>query len=65
MKCTVSKCISFYVDKGGSGNFFSLPYNVNEHVQYFSQFFVHINVELFIHVFMHPCFFCGGEKKAS
>ena len=60
----------YYVDIGGSGDFFSLAYNVKVHVQYFSEFYVHINVREFINGFMHLCLvqlriLCGEEKRVS
>ena len=29
------------------------------------QFYLHKNVNLFVHVFMCPCFLCGGETQVS
>ena len=42
--------------------FFSL---VKAQVYFFAQWYAHLNVKLFIHVFMSPCFLCAGEKRVS
>ena len=44
-----------YVDIVDSSEFFTFAYNVKVHVQFFSQFYVDINVELNVHAFMSPC----------
>ena len=54
----------------GSGYFFQYRLNVKIHVQVHftvaSQFYVHVNVELYMHAFMHLCLvqlwlLCGGK----
>ena len=55
----------------GVGDFFQYRSNVRRcKCNFSSQFFVHINVELYIHAFMHPClvqlrFSCDGEKTGK
>ena len=43
--------------------FFQSRLNVKAPVYFFRQFYVQLNVNLFIHAFMHPCFLCDEEKQ--